>query len=44
MLVRKAFVVGRKDHKSTTLIILRLDNTKTPVVGPWTLKAVVSRN
>ncbi|MGH7554311.1 MAG: hypothetical protein ACREMQ_14990 [Longimicrobiales bacterium] len=42
MLVRKAFVFGRTDRGTTTLIILRIANG--PIIGPWTVKAVVSKN
>jgi hypothetical protein len=42
MSMRKAFVVGRSDRKSTTLVILCV--TGGPIVGPWTLKAMVSSN
>jgi hypothetical protein len=42
MLVRKAFVWGRKDRRATTLVILRITNGV--IIGPWTVKAVISRN
>jgi hypothetical protein len=42
MLRRKAFVVGRSDRKSTTLVLLC--TAGGPIVGPWTLKAMVSAN
>ena len=43
MLARRLFVVGRRDRGTTTLVILRV-GAEGPIVGPWTLKAVVSRN
>jgi hypothetical protein len=42
MLVRKAFVFGRRDRGTTTLIILRI--ASGPIVGPFTIKAMVSKN
>lgn len=41
-MVRKMFVVGRRDRKSTTVVVLRIANG--PIIGPWTLRAVVSEN
>lgn len=43
MLIRKLFLVGRRERGSTTLVILRV-GAEGPIVGPWTVKAVVSRN
>ena len=40
--MRKAFVVGRSTRKSTTVLVLRVQNG--PILGPWTLRAVVSSN
>jgi hypothetical protein len=40
--MRKAFVVGRSTRKSTTVVVLRIQNG--PILGPWTLRAVVSTN
>lgn len=40
--MRRAFVVGRRTCKSTTVVLVRL--TACPIAGPWTLKAVVSAN
>lgn len=37
-----AFVVGRSDRKSTTFVLLTI--SRSPIVGPWALKAVVSPN
>lgn len=42
MVRRTAFVVGRCDRRSTTLVLLCLAGG--PIVGPWTLKAMVSAN
>lgn len=42
MQVRRAFVVGKSNRKSTTYIVLTLSSG--PILGPWTLKAVVSSN
>jgi len=39
---RTAFVVGRRDRRSTTLVVLRVEGG--PIHGPWTLRAVVSPN
>ena len=41
--MRRAFVVGRKTRKSTTVVVLRVEN-RGPIIGPWTLRAVVSTN
>ena len=41
-MVRSAFVVGRRTRRTTTLYLLRL--TRTPIIGPFTLRAVVSSN
>lgn len=42
MVRRRAFVVGRSDRKSTTLVLLCIAGG--PIIGPWTLKAMVSAN
>lgn len=39
---RVAFVVGRSDRRSTTLLVLRVEGG--PILGPWTLRAMVSAN
>ncbi len=39
---RRVFVVGRRNRRTTTVVVLRL--AQGPIVGPWTLKAVVSTN
>jgi hypothetical protein len=39
---RTAFVVGRRDQRSTTLVVLQVGGG--PIHGPWTLRAVVSAN
>jgi hypothetical protein len=47
MVRRKAFVVGRTDRRSTTLVVLQVPggpNLSHPILGPWTLRAVVSPN
>jgi hypothetical protein len=36
------FVVGKSDRRSTTVLVLRI--TSGPIVGPWTLRALVSTN
>lgn len=43
MQVKRAFVWGRSNRKSTTYVVLTLSNDG-PIVGPWTLKAIVSSN
>ena len=40
--MRKAFVVGRRNRQSTTVLVLRIENG--PILGPWTLRAVISNN
>jgi hypothetical protein len=42
MQVRRAFVWGRSNRKSTTYVVLTL--SAGPILGPWTLKAIVSSN
>jgi hypothetical protein len=42
MVRRKAFVVGRTDRKSTTMVVLCLAGG--PILGPWTLRALISSN
>jgi hypothetical protein len=47
MVRRKAFVVGRTDRRSMTLLVLRVLGGPIlghPILGPWTLRAVVSPN
>jgi hypothetical protein len=47
MVKRKAFVVGRTDRRSTTLVVVRVPGgvkPAHPILGPWTLRAVVSPN
>lgn len=39
---KQTFVVGRRTRKSTTLVVVRW--APSPIVGPWTLKALVSAN
>lgn len=39
---RVAFVVGRSDGRSTTVLVLRVQGG--PILGPWTLRALVSAN
>lgn len=39
---KQAFVVGRSGRRSTTLLVLRI--VAGPIVGPWTLHAVISTN
>lgn len=39
---RRMFVVGRRNLRSTTLVVLRIENG--PIIGPFTLRAVVSAN
>ncbi len=39
---RTAFVVGRTDRRSTTILLLCLAGG--PLAGPWTLRALVSAN
>jgi hypothetical protein len=40
--MRRTFVVGRRSAQSTTVLVLRVENG--PILGPWTLRAVVSKN
>lgn len=40
--MRTGFVIGRRNRRTTTVIILR--RALTPFLGPWTLTAVVSTN
>lgn len=42
MHVKRAFVIGRRERGGMTLVILCL--ARGPIAGPWTLKAMVSRN
>ena len=42
MPVKRIFVLGRRDRGSTMLVLLR--TVSGPIVGPWTLKAVISKN
>jgi hypothetical protein len=41
-MMRKVFVVGRRNSQTTTVVVLRIESG--PIVGPWTVKAVVSAN
>ena len=43
MQVKHAFAVGRCNAKGTTVVMVTL-TANGPIVGPWTLKAVVSPN
>ena len=40
--MKTAFVVGRCDRKTRRVVILKY--LKSPIAGPFTLHAVVSRN
>jgi len=40
-MTRCTFVVGRRTAKAITVLVLR-KSEPTPIVGPWTLTAVVS--
>ncbi|HSJ15890.1 MAG TPA: hypothetical protein VK939_15895 [Longimicrobiales bacterium] len=40
--MRRAFIVGRRNRRTTTVIVLR--HVLSPFLGPWTLTAVVSAN
>lgn len=42
MQVKRAFMVGRSNRKSTMYVVLTM--SAGPILGPWTLKAVVSSN
>jgi len=42
-MARKTFVVGGRNAKSITVLVLR-QGEPTPIAGPWTLRAVVSAN
>lgn len=42
MRVRKAIVLGRRDHGTNIVVILRVANGA--LLAPWTVKAIVSRN
>jgi ornithine carbamoyltransferase len=39
---RRMFVVGRSNRLTTTVVVLRIENG--PIIGPFTLRAVVSEN
>lgn len=42
MVVRRAFVLGKRDRGAHTVVLVRIANGR--VLGPWTLKTIVSRN
>jgi hypothetical protein len=42
--MKRVFVVGRRIGGATTVVVVRIENVTSPIVGPWTIKAVVSRN
>lgn len=39
---KQTFVVGRTERKGTTCVVLRV--ARSPIAGPFTLKAVISKN
>jgi hypothetical protein len=39
---KQTFVVGRRTRKHTTVVVLH--GGAAPILGPWTLKALVSAN
>jgi hypothetical protein len=39
---KRLFLVGRLDRKATT--VLFLERLPQPIVGPWTLRALVAPN
>ena len=43
---KSTFVVGRATGRSTLLVFVSVAQTEeaSPIVGPWTLRAVVSTN
>lgn len=42
-MTRHAFVVGRRRARLTMVVVLRMTGP-VPIIGPWTLTAVVSSN
>jgi hypothetical protein len=42
LMTRSRFVVGRRYPRSIVLVVTRAE--PTPIVGPWTLTALVSAN
>jgi hypothetical protein len=40
--MRRGFVIGRRNRRTTTVIMLQ--RVRTPLFGSWTLTAVVSAN
>jgi hypothetical protein len=42
MTVKRPFLVGRRTRRGTTVLLLR--RPVAPILGPWTLTAVVSPN
>jgi len=41
---KSAFVVGRATGKSTLMLFVGLVRMESPILGPWTIRAVVSAN
>jgi hypothetical protein len=41
---KSAFVVGRSTAGSTTVVVVSIVKTQCPILGPWTMRAVVSAN
>jgi hypothetical protein len=39
--MKTAFVIGRSDRKTRSLVLLKV--LRSPIAGPWTLKAVVTK-
>jgi hypothetical protein len=42
--MKRVFVVGRRMGSATTVVVVRIENAVSPIVGPWTIKAIVSEN
>jgi hypothetical protein len=42
--MKRVFVVGRRTGRATTVVVVRIENLSSRIVGPWTIKAVVSEN
>lgn len=39
---RRSFVIGRRTSRGTMIVLL--SHFRAPILGPWTLQAVVSQN
>lgn len=41
---KSAFVVGRSTAGNTTVVVVSVTRPESPILGPWTIRAVVSSN